>query len=135
MRPLRNVIRSLIHAAGWDLHRLSPRSNAAFQLLTALDRFEVDLVLDVGATSAAEVAEPGFQSLEDRFLVGRQAGEPVDAPGEGEQEAVDVVQPNAAKIWRPRPQQLNPCKNRALSRYGHPRALHVQWADAGRRGT
>lgn len=45
----KDVIRSLIHAAGWDLHRLSPGSNAAFQLLTALNRFEVDLILDVGA--------------------------------------------------------------------------------------
>ena len=44
----KEIIRSLIRSAGWDLHRLSPGSNSAFQLLTALRRFEVDLVLDVG---------------------------------------------------------------------------------------
>jgi FkbM family methyltransferase len=42
-------IKTLIHSAGFDLHRLSPGSNPAFQLLNALDRFKVDLVLDVGA--------------------------------------------------------------------------------------
>jgi len=42
-------IRQVILAAGFDLHRLSPASNPAFQLLKALNRFEVDLVLDVGA--------------------------------------------------------------------------------------
>jgi len=42
-------IKTLIHSAGFDLHRLSAGSNPAFQLLKAFERFEVDLVLDVGA--------------------------------------------------------------------------------------
>jgi len=38
-----------MNLAGFDLHRLSPGSNPAFQFLEALNRFDVDLVLDVGA--------------------------------------------------------------------------------------
>lgn len=49
MSNFTKCIKTLIHSAGFDLHRLSPGSNPAFQLLKALDRFEVDLVLDVGA--------------------------------------------------------------------------------------
>lgn len=45
----KKFIKALIHATGFDLHRLTPSSNPAFQLLKALNRFDVDLVLDVGA--------------------------------------------------------------------------------------
>lgn len=60
----RKVIKSFIHAVGFDLHRLSPSSNPAFQLFKALNRFEVDLVLDVGANVgqfAAELRSVGYQ--------------------------------------------------------------------------
>jgi len=45
----RKGIRRLINASGYDLRRLSPRSNPSFQLLKAFERFQVDLVFDVGA--------------------------------------------------------------------------------------
>jgi FkbM family methyltransferase len=45
----KKFIRSLINAAGFDLHRLTPASNPCYRLCRALSRFEVDLVLDVGA--------------------------------------------------------------------------------------
>lgn len=44
-------IKRLINLAGFDLHRLTPSSNPAFQLLKALNRFEIDLVMDVGANA------------------------------------------------------------------------------------
>ena len=44
---IKEVIKRWIHAAGFDLHRLS--SNPSFQLVRALNHFHVDLVLDVGA--------------------------------------------------------------------------------------
>lgn len=49
MGYFKRAVKSLVHAAGFDLHRLSPSSNPSFQLLKALNRFEVDLVFDVGA--------------------------------------------------------------------------------------
>lgn len=60
----KKIIKSLIHAAGFDLRYLNPSSNPAFQLLKALDRFEVDLVLDVGANVgqfAAELRSVGYR--------------------------------------------------------------------------
>jgi FkbM family methyltransferase len=46
---VKNAVRRLVNAAGLDLRRLTPSSNPFFQLLKALNCFEVDLVLDVGA--------------------------------------------------------------------------------------
>lgn len=50
-------IKRLINLTGFDLHRLTPASNPSFQLLKALNRFEVDLVLDVGANVGQFVSE------------------------------------------------------------------------------
>ena len=64
MSHSKQFIKSLIHAAGFDLRYLNPSSNPAFQLLKALDRFEVDLVLDVGANVgqfAAELRSVGYR--------------------------------------------------------------------------
>lgn len=44
---LRNIIRSL----GYELFRLSPATNSSLQLLKSLQRFEVDLVIDIGANA------------------------------------------------------------------------------------
>jgi FkbM family methyltransferase len=58
------IIKSLIHALGFDFYLLPPSSNPAFQLLKALDRFEVDVVLDVGANLgqfAAELRSVGYR--------------------------------------------------------------------------
>jgi len=35
--------------AGWDIHRLSARTNPTFQLLQGLRNFNIDLIMDVGA--------------------------------------------------------------------------------------
>jgi FkbM family methyltransferase len=60
----KKFIKALIHTTGFDLHRLTPDSNPAFQLLKALNRFEVDLVLDVGANIgqfASELRSVGYK--------------------------------------------------------------------------
>jgi len=57
-------IRQAIRTAGFELHRLSPASNPALQLLKALNRFEIDLVLDVGANVgqfASELRSVGYK--------------------------------------------------------------------------
>lgn len=57
-------IRRLINIAGFDLHRLRPSLNPAFQLLKGLDHFKVDLVLDIGANIgqfASDLRSVGYQ--------------------------------------------------------------------------
>lgn len=49
MINFKKFIKSVIRSAGFDFARLSPGSNPAFQHLKSLDRFNIDLVLDVGA--------------------------------------------------------------------------------------
>ena len=61
---LENGVRRTINAIGFDLRRYSPSSNPAFQLLKAINRFKIDLVLDVGANIgqfASELRSVGFQ--------------------------------------------------------------------------
>lgn len=45
----KRVVKDLINAAGYDVRRISPSNHSALQLLRALNRFDVDLVFDVGA--------------------------------------------------------------------------------------
>ena len=57
-------IRYIFNKVGLDLHRLKLASSSNYQLLKALNRFEVDLVLDVGANVgqfASELRNVGFQ--------------------------------------------------------------------------
>ena len=64
MNNLKKIIKKMINIAGFDLHRLTPASNPAFQLLKALNRFDVDLVLDVGANVgqfASELRSVGYK--------------------------------------------------------------------------
>jgi FkbM family methyltransferase len=64
MYYLKESIKKLINAAGYDLKRLTPDSNPAYQLLKGLKRFEVDLVLDIGANTgqfASELRTVGYQ--------------------------------------------------------------------------
>jgi len=49
MNIFKKKIKSFTHKIGFDLHRLTPASNPLFQIVKSLSRFEVDLVLDVGA--------------------------------------------------------------------------------------
>src|SRR5574340_1636803 len=61
---LKKQIKRGMHKAGFDLHRLSPHSNPAFQLLKGLERFGVDLVFDVGANTgqfASELRSIGYK--------------------------------------------------------------------------
>jgi FkbM family methyltransferase len=63
VRALKRLLKKVVYAAGLDIRRLSPSSNADFQLLKALQSFEVDLVLDVGANVgqfAAKMREVGY---------------------------------------------------------------------------
>jgi FkbM family methyltransferase len=59
-------IKKLVHRAGFELHRLTPDSNPAFQLLKGLSRFGVDLVFDIGANAgqfATELRSVGYKGL------------------------------------------------------------------------
>jgi len=65
----KKLIKSLINAAGFDFHRLSPGSNPAFQLLKALNRFEVDMVLDVGANVGQFALELRSVGYKDNIVI------------------------------------------------------------------
>lgn len=45
----KTFVRRQFHRAGYDLHRLIPEMNPVFQLQQGLERFGIDLVIDVGA--------------------------------------------------------------------------------------
>ena len=49
MTKINDLIKSTIRRTGFELKRLSPGSNPTLQLFMALKRFEIDMVLDVGA--------------------------------------------------------------------------------------
>jgi len=64
LRNLEKFIKSIINVAGFALHRLTTASKPAFQLLKALNRFDVNLVLDVGANIgqfASELRSAGYR--------------------------------------------------------------------------
>lgn len=64
MKYIRKVLKYAINSMGFDLYRLTPMSNPSYQLLKALGRFEVDLVLDVGANVgqfASELRTVGYK--------------------------------------------------------------------------
>lgn len=66
MNLLKTLIKNAVHKIGFDLHRLTPSSNPSFQLLKALNRFDVDLVLDVGANIgqfASELRSVGYKGI------------------------------------------------------------------------
>ena len=66
MSVLKKFVRHAVNKIGFDLHRLTPASNPAFQLLKALDRFEVDMVLDIGANVgqfASELRSVGYKGI------------------------------------------------------------------------
>lgn len=71
-------VKGLIGKCGFDLHRLSPTSNPAYQLLQGLRKFHVDLLLDIGANTGQFVQEMrivgysgrvvSFEPLSDAFV-------------------------------------------------------------------
>jgi FkbM family methyltransferase len=54
----------LIHSFGFDLHRLQPHANPAYQLVRGLQRFGIERILDVGANTgqfSLELRSLGFR--------------------------------------------------------------------------
>jgi FkbM family methyltransferase len=64
LSDFKKIVKQVIHSVGFDLHRLNPGANHSFQLLKALNRFDVDLVFDVGANVgqfSSELRSVGFK--------------------------------------------------------------------------
>ena len=51
MNLVKDTLKRLINASGFELRRLKPKSNPAYQLLIGLKAFDIDLVFDVGANA------------------------------------------------------------------------------------
>lgn len=61
---MKKVIKRLIHRLGYVLERLNIISRPEFQLFQSLKRFEIDLVLDIGANEgqfASEIRSVGYK--------------------------------------------------------------------------
>lgn len=61
---MKKVIKRLIHRLGYVLERLNVNSRSEFQLFQSLKRFEIDLVLDIGANEgqfASEIRSVGYK--------------------------------------------------------------------------
>lgn len=65
---INKVFKSLFHSFGFDLHRLRSISNPVFQLLKALNQFEVDLVFDIGANVGQFSSELRFFGYKGNIL-------------------------------------------------------------------
>jgi FkbM family methyltransferase len=48
---MKSIVKQLLRSIGYDLHRLAPAANPAFQLVQGLMGHDIDLVLDVGANT------------------------------------------------------------------------------------
>jgi len=61
---MKKIVKRIIHKMGFELHRLNANTNPYFQLLKGLDKFDIDLVLDVGANTgqfASELRSIGYR--------------------------------------------------------------------------
>ncbi len=61
---IKRIISKIAKASGYELHRFGVHSNPAYQLFKGLERFKVDLVLDVGANVgqfASELRSVGYR--------------------------------------------------------------------------
>lgn len=62
---MKKVIKRLIHSLGYNLHRLNVISRPEFQLFQSFKKFEIDLVLDIGANEgqfASEIRSVGYKN-------------------------------------------------------------------------
>lgn len=63
-RRIINIIKRLIHSVGYDLHRLNVDARPEYQLFQSLKKFEIDLMLDIGANQgqfASEIRSVGYK--------------------------------------------------------------------------
>ncbi|MBE9488794.1 MAG: FkbM family methyltransferase [Bacteroidetes bacterium] len=61
---MKKLIKRLIHSLGYDLHRLNVNTWPEFQLFQSLKKFEINLVLDIGANEgqfATEIRTAGYK--------------------------------------------------------------------------
>ena len=61
---MKKLIKRLFHSLGYDLHRLNVNSRPEYQLFQSLKKFEIDLVLDIGANEgqfASEIRSVGYK--------------------------------------------------------------------------
>lgn len=64
MNVLKKVVKNFLHTAGFELRRHTTLANPAYQLLLGLNRFQVNLVFDVGSNAgqfARELREIGYE--------------------------------------------------------------------------
>lgn len=62
--PFKRLLRRALNSAGFDFHRWTPLSNPDLQLWQALQVFQIDLILDVGANVgqfAAKMRQVGYR--------------------------------------------------------------------------
>lgn len=62
---MKKLIKRLIHSIGYEFHRLSVSSSDEYQLYKSLKKFNIDLILDVGANKgqfASEIRSVGFNN-------------------------------------------------------------------------
>lgn len=48
---LKNAVREMFHSVGLDVHRHMPEASTSYRLMKSLERFDIDMVIDVGANA------------------------------------------------------------------------------------
>jgi len=60
---MKRIVKNIIRSAGFELHRLYPTSSPSYQLLLGLNKFQIDVVFDIGANTgqfAQELRDIGY---------------------------------------------------------------------------
>lgn len=61
---IKHALKRVIHAFGYDLRKFNPSNNSALQLLVALERYNIDMIIDVGANTgqfSSELRSVGYK--------------------------------------------------------------------------
>lgn len=66
-RP-KHILRKLIRSCGYELSRLSSDTNSSIQLLKSLQRFDIDLVIDIGANAGQFASTLRFFGYNGRII-------------------------------------------------------------------